>query len=414
MKKILSIAQWEYLEKIKNKAFLFSIFLTPAIIIFFTLAPALFSTSVNSTTSAYAIADTSGIYFESLRIKLESHLLPNNQPKFICINITGKEKSIDVIKKHADKEIIANTIQGCLVIYNGGTDSVYVEFRTNTSSPLADKDIIQSDFNIVKNTYLLNKANISPDIADRLNNIIQLKQIIVSKDGKDTKGSFENLFFSSFILIMLLIMMILSTGGMLVRSLLEEKSNRLIEILISSCSLEELLAGKIIALSGLGLTQLAVWAIISISLNRFDVIPPETFRNIFPMLLYFTLGYIFYTAVFVGVGSIVTTEHEAQQMTSYISMLLILPTVFVVSAIQYPGSMLFKVLSYIPFTSTSVMLLRLKLETVPPLELALTIMIMLFSTYTMIVIASKIFKIGILSYGKRPTFKEIFRWVIEK
>jgi ABC-2 type transport system permease protein len=101
-------------------------------------------------------------------------------------------------------------------------------------------------------------------------------------------------------------------------------------------------------------------------------------------------------------------------MTSYISIILILPTIFAVSAIQNPGSTLIKVLSYIPFTSASIMMLRLKIETIPPGEILSIVLIMLVSIYLTITFSSKLFKIGILSYGKRPSVKELIRWIREK
>jgi ABC-2 type transport system permease protein len=213
---------------------------------------------------------------------------------------------------------------------------------------------------------------------------------------------------------MLLMMMILSTGGMLVRSLLEEKSNRLIEILVSSCSKKELLAGKVIALSGLGFTQILIWGILALVTARTALIPMEAFDNIFPMLGFFILGYVFYVSIFVGIGSIVSTEQEAQQITSYISIMLILPTIFAVSAIQNPGSTIIKILSFIPFTSASIMMLRLKIETIPVGEILSAVLIMLISIYLTITFSSKLFKIGILSYGKRPALKELIRWMREK
>lgn len=414
MKKILAIAKWEYIEKVRTKTFIISMFLTPAIIIFFTLAPTLFSSTETRSTAAFGIIDTSGYYFNFLREKLEAYQLPNGQPKYILINFNSENKPLNEIKERVDKELTQNSIEGCLVIYNGGTDSVSAEMRTSSSAGFAELNDFESEFNDARAALLLQKMDSDPDLIDAVTKNVKVHSIRVDQTGKESQTDFLTLFYTSFILIMLLMMMILSSGGMLVRSLLEEKSNRLIEILVSSCTKRQLLAGKIIALSGIGFTQLAIWAIFSLSLSSADILPPEAFNNIIPMLLYFVLGYIFYTSVFVGVGSIVTTEQEAQQYTSYISLILLLPTVFSLAAIQNPGSTLIKILSYIPFTSTSIMLLRLKLENVNVAEMALTILIMLFSIYAMVLFSSKLFKVGILSYGKKPTFKEIIRWITEK
>jgi ABC-2 type transport system permease protein len=175
-----------------------------------------------------------------------------------------------------------------------------------------------------------------------------------------------------------------------------------------------LLSGKVLGLSTLGLTQIFIWAIIGLSLAGFAVVPLEAFNNVLLILIYFILGFIFYTTLFVGVGSIVTTEQEAQQITTYLSLLLVLPIVFVLPALENPDAFYIKILSYIPLTLPSFMMLRLNISPVPIWEILSTILIMIISIYLMIDLSGKIFRIGILSYGKRPTLKELSQWLKEK
>jgi ABC-2 type transport system permease protein len=414
MKKTLIIAKWEYIEKIRTKAFIISMFVTPAILLLFTLAPTLFNKSQEESTRAYGIIDSSGIYFNQLKNNLESIRLNDDQPKFIIVNLLNKKNNLTELKKLSDRDVISNKLQGYLMIINGGTDSIKINFRSKGSGSFDDKDKIESVFNKVKNKIQLQKAGVDTSIINSISKNISINSIKIEENGNESKADFLTLFFSSFIFIMLLMMMVLSTGGMLVRSLLEEKSNRLIEILVSSCSKKELLAGKVIALSGLGFTQIFIWGILGLVTAGAALVPAEAFDNILPMLGFFILGYVFYVSIFVGIGSIVSTEQEAQQMTSYISIILILPTIFAVSAIQYPGSTAVKILSYIPFTSASIMMMRLKIETIPIGETLSIVLIMLFSIYITISFSSKLFKIGILSYGKRPSLKELIRWIREK
>jgi ABC-2 type transport system permease protein len=206
-------------------------------------------------------------------------------------------------------------------------------------------------------------------------------------------------------------MMIIYSGGMLVRSLLEEKSSRLMEILISSCTPDELITGKIFGLSALGLTQIIIWALVSTTLVNSAVIPSEIFNNILPVLLYFLLGFIFYSSIFVGIGSVVTSEQEAQMITTYLSFILVFPVVFSISIFNNPNTPLISILSYIPLTLPSVMILRINVAPISSIEFFLTIAIMLVSIYITIIVSSKIFRIGILSYGKRPSIKELISWL---
>ena len=414
MKKTLIIAKWEYIEKIRTKAFIISMFVTPAILLLFTLAPTWFSRHEAEFTKVYGIIDTSGIYFSQLRDNLEKIKLNDDQPKYLIINLYDKNDKLDDLKKSSDIDVVRNKLQGYLLILNGGTDHIKINFRSKGSGSFDDLGKIEGVFNKVKNKIQLEKAGVDTAIINSVSKYVGINPVKIEENGKESKADFLTMFFSSFIFIMLLMMMVLSTGGMLVRSLLEEKSNRLIEILVSSCSKKELLAGKVIALSGLGFTQILIWGILALVTAHTALIPMEAFDNIFPMLGFFILGYVFYVSIFVGIGSIVSTEQEAQQITSYISILLILPTIFAVSAIQNPGSTIIKILSFIPFTSASIMMLRLKIETIPVGEILSAGIIMLISIYLTITFSSKLFKIGILSYGKRPALKELIRWIREK
>ncbi|HSP87566.1 MAG TPA: ABC transporter permease, partial [Ignavibacteriaceae bacterium] len=277
-----------------------------------------------------------------------------------------------------------------------------------------DVNRFETAFNEIRIKLRFDKENVKPYLLDYISQSIELSQIKIEAGGRETLHDFLLTFFSSFVFIMLLMMMILYSGGMLIRSLVEEKSNRLIEILISSCSPNELLSGKILGLSALGLTQIFIWILIGISLAGSAMVPIEAFTNVVPILVYFILGFIFYTSLFVGIGSVVTSEQEAQQITTYLSFLLVLPIIFVLPALENPDAFYIKILSYIPFTLPSFMMLRLNISPIPEWEIFSTIIIMILSIYLMIEFSGKIFRIGILSYGKRPTLKELIHWLKEK
>jgi ABC-2 type transport system permease protein len=414
VKKIFTIARWEYIEKVRTKTFIISIFVTPAILLLFSLAPTWFTKNADDSTRAYGIIDSSGIYFKPLKISLEEVELKNGQPKFIIINLFNENENFSDIKKSADNDVTKNKLEGYILIMNGGSDKIKIDFRSRGSGSFDDINIIEEIFNKVKNKLLLNNAGVDSSVISAAMKYVLVNPIKIEENGKESKADFLTLFFSSFIFIMLLMMMILSTGNMLVRSLLEEKSNRLIEILVSSCTQKELLAGKVIALSGLGFTQIFIWSALGLVTAGASLVPMNVFDNILPMMVYFILGYVFYVSIFVGIGSICSTEQEAQQITSYISIILTLPVIFSISAIEHPGSLLVRILSFIPFTSASVMILRVKIESIPMWEYVSTVMIMVVSIYVTIVSSAKLFKIGILSYGKRPSVKELLRWIREK
>ncbi len=414
MNKILTIARWEYLEKVKTKTFIISLIITPLIIIMVSLLPTLLTQKEDQRTKIIGVVDTSGIYFHRLTNELERYKLDDNQPNYILLNLADKKKTLEQLKTEADKNIIDNEIEGFLFILNGGTDSLEVEYRSENLGSFKDLRRFEEKINKIRIQNELNARGIDPSLAELVQSNIEIEQIKIEKSGEEGKQNFLVVFFSAFIFIMLLMMMVIYSGQLLVRSLIEEKSNRLIEILISSCTSEQLLAGKILGLGALGLTQIFIWSLIGIALVGGAVIPPAAFDNILIMLVYFIVGFIFYTTIFVGIGSIVTTEQEAQQMTTYISLILILPVVIAMPAIQNPESMMVKVMSYIPLTIPSMMLLRFKIAPVPLIDIIITLFIMFVSTIITLKISAKIFRIGILSYGKKPTIKELIHWLKEK
>jgi ABC-2 type transport system permease protein len=413
MKKIFEVARWEYIEKVKTKTFIISLILTPAVLILFSIAPTLLSEQEVSNTKAIGIIDTSGLYIREMKEKLSDYKIKDSQPNYLLINLTAKNRSLEDLKKFSDKEALKGKIEGYILIENAGTDSVAVSYRSKTLGNLRDISRFQSSFNEVRIKLKLDKENVNPYLLDFISQSVEMNQIKIEEGGRETENDFLLTFFSSFIFIMLLMMMILYSGGMLIRSLVEEKSNRLIEIIISSCTPNELLSGKILGLSALGLTQIFIWILIGISLAGTAVVPLEAFQNVLPILVYFVLGFVFYTSLFVGIGSIVTSEQEAQQITTYLSFLLVLPIIFVLPALENPDTLYIKILSYIPFTLPSFMMLRLNISPIPAWEILSTILIMLISIYLMIGFSAKIFRIGILSYGKRPTVKELIQWLKE-
>jgi len=413
MKKAFTVAKWEFFEKIKSKAFIISLFLTPAIIIIFSVLPTLLATKESDSTKAVGILDFTQKYFFDYKNEIEQYKIDGNIPAYAILNNYKEDLSPDSLIKQADQMVIENRIDGYILIRKDAKDSIKVEYRSKSIGNFQDVARFEEAFNNLRIKRKLIEENANPALVEFIKNKVNVNQIKIEKPGEEGKGGFESVFFSSIIFILLLMMMIIYSGQMLVRSMLEEKSNRLIEILISSCTPKDLLFGKVFGLSALGLTQIIVWLIIGISLIGATLIPMNAFENIHLIFVYFILGFVFYTTLFVGVGSIVSTEQEAQQITSYLSLLLVLPTVFIISALQNPESTIIKVLSYIPFTLPSVMILRVNVSPIPLWEIAATFLIMILSIIIVVNVSAKIFRFGILYYGKMPTLNELKSWLKE-
>lgn len=413
MKKIFEIARWEYVEKIRTKSFIISLIITPFVIILFSIIPTMLSEDNPDTTRIFGLLDETNINFTDLSQELSGYKLKNHQPVYLLINLNEKEKSFVENQNEADKKVIAGSIDGYLLIYKMKNDSLRLEFRGRNFSGSQDIARFETAFNNIGLKQQLKANNIDPGIINFNKNRISFNQIKITDSGK-SNTDFLSVFYTSIIFIVLLTLMIIYSGQMLVRSLLEEKSNRLIEILISSCKSEELLTGKIVGLTALGLTQIVIWAFIAMVLMGINVVSTNSLQNIPEILVYFILGYLFYTSLLVGIGSVVSTEQEAQHVTSYLSMILIIPIVIILPAMQNPQSDLIKILSFIPLTLPSVMILKLNITDITISEFSITVIVMIISILLTIKISSKIFKIGILYYDKMPTLKELKNWIVQK
>ena len=414
MKKIFEISKWEFLEKVKTRAFVLSLIITPALVIIISVGGTFISANEKESTKPIGILDSSMVYYYPLSKALEEYNLDSGQPAYIVFNLNETNNKFNKAIESADEEVYHNKIAGYILIKRGKNDSIRAEYRCKNSGNFKDIQRIENALEETRIKIGLIKLGINPGTFESSLKRIDINQVTIKEGTGEHPSDFLTEFLSSLVFIMLLLMMIIYSGQMLVRSLVEEKSTKLIEILISSCSPEELLAGKILGLSALGLFQMFIWICIGIGLAGSSLIPMSAFDNLWIMLVYFILGFLFYTAVFVGIGSIVTTEQEAQQITSYLSLVLVLPIAISASAITNPNSGLVQILSFIPLTIPAIMLLKINVVRVSTVEILSTITIMLASIYIMIYVASKIFRIGILSYGKRPGIKELISWIKEK
>ncbi|MBK8946591.1 MAG: ABC transporter permease [Ignavibacteriae bacterium] len=407
MNKLLTIAKWEFFEKIKRKSFIISTIMMPFIVLLFSLLPSFLINKGNDFPLPIGILDFSNKYGKNFSDELMQNSLPNNQPAFFAFNLAQISKNKNEILKYADDKVLKNFVIGYIIIEE--KNGIELTFRTN--------DLFnQEKLNLIENSFIKTFVSVNGNSLGLEKSKIDfvVSQIPIMKKSYIQANSEEEIFKSfinSYLFIILLVTMILFSGGMFVRSLVLEKSNRIIELILSSCTSRELLFGKVLGLSFFGIFQFAVWLFLGFLLHQTNTLNFSTINNLGYQFLFFVLGYILYSAIFIGIGSIVSLDHEAQQLTGYISIFLIFPIILAVEIIRAPNSVLSLLLSYFPLTSAQVMLLRLN-TTKPFLEEIFSIVLVLvFSIYLVVFISSKLFRIGILNSGKKPTFKEIIDWL---
>ncbi len=407
MRKAFAVARWEYVEKVKSKAFIISLVLMPAIMIAAGVVPTLLATRADTETRVIGIIDQSGVIAAPLgRVLAERYTLSNGRPNYILRSISPEGDSAGA-KRTADSLLIAEQIEGYLVIGRSIMTDTTAEYHSeNTGNIRLNEQLTRAVRDLVVERKL-HAQGIDPSLVRQLTRPLDLRMFKLSKSGREEESGFERAFFTSYGFMMMMFILVITSGQLLVRSMLEEKANRVVEVLMSSSSAQDLMAGKILGLSALGLTQMGIWVLVGIGISlKFAVafIPAASAALLF---LYFLLGYLFYAAIFVAAGSPVSTEQEAQQITSYLVMVLVIPIALAFVVMQSPNSTLVKVLSLIPFLTPSMMALRIPLQMPPAGEIVLSLLVLALSALAAIWGAGKIFRATILLYGKRPGLREL-------
>jgi ABC-2 type transport system permease protein len=171
------------------------------------------------------------------------------------------------------------------------------------------------------------------------------------------------------------------------------------------------MTGKVMGLSLLGLTTVSFWVVILIAVNLTAKTPVIETEHMILMMIYFVMGYLLYAAIFVAVGAPLTTEQEAQQATSFVSIALVIPIAFAFPVMQDPSSLVSRIMTQIPFFTPTFMALRLSIQLPEWWEIALSMTLLAASIAGMMWVAARIFRIGILMTGKRASLKDMYRWL---
>jgi ABC-2 type transport system permease protein len=223
-------------------------------------------------------------------------------------------------------------------------------------------------------------------------------------------------FVVPYMLSILLIMTVFVSSGYLLNSVSEEKTSRVIEIILSSVTAQELLAGKVIGLGALGLTQMAFWLTTAGGLAGSAVgllgvaIPLLSRPEVFLLaIVYYVLGFLVYAVLMGSVGALGADKQEAQQLAGIFSFMAAIPFFFVAVVFTSPGAPLIRVLSWIPLTAPTMMMLRIPQSQVPAVDIIGSIVVLLVTIPGILWLGGKLFRMGLLMYGKRPSVPEIWR-----
>lgn len=435
MHKFLIVFKHEYAQVVKKKSFLVGLIITPLFLGAMMLGPAMLAKTKASTTEHMAIIDQTdknigNEFVESLKeYTLEDsvtayyevdqlfELNPENNKEFTQLSDSIKalilEKELKYLLVITPQSMDTDT--GVYIVSSADNIVSYGRFRWELSRIISSKRLEVSNINIPIDSVL--------NMTQRID--------LVTKDLQGKTIDLGTKFFIALVFVMMMYMLILINGQMVMRSVIDEKNSRIMEVLVSSVTPFQLMLGKIFGLGAATFTQVAIWIIAGFAFMSFgsamsadqaaiQQIAFNPYLLIF-FVVYFVLGFLFYSTLFALLGSIFSNEKEAQNFMLPIVMCLILPVIIGMNIIQDPNSLLARVLSFIPLFSPTMMVMRLNviIPSLPDyslfqpafLEIYLSIAILSAGVIGIIWLTSKIFRVGILMTGKRITLPEIMKWV---
>lgn len=416
MKSSLSlIISREYLQRVRRKSFIITTLLVPVLMIGLMVAPALIAMFSTPEAKTIAVIDDTGQIF--------SHLQDSDE-----ITFESYTQPLDSARADADVEAIlaigANAVDRpnqSITLYYRGAPTLTTDSYIQGQLKDAIEELRLRAYNIENLRQILDEIN------------VDLSYPTVRIDKEEDTGTSSTLsYFLSLIMDLMLYTFILIYGQMVMTSIIEEKNNRVLEIVVSSVKPATLMMGKVLGIGLVAITQILIWGLI-ISMCTIWVVPAVGasvsagadaeliaavgqlsdigyITSLFTyMLLFFVGGYLFYSAIYAAIGSAVDNIQDASQLSTIPTLPIIIALVASMSVMQNPGSSLAFWLSMIPFTSPMTMMSRIAFD-VPFWEIMLSLVLLYASFIGVIWIAAKIYRVGIFMYGKKPSFVEIIHW----
>jgi ABC-2 type transport system permease protein len=240
---------------------------------------------------------------------------------------------------------------------------------------------------------------------------------IVNERGESERGR----VMLAFVLVVFIYITVLIYGVTVMRGVMEEKQSRIIEVLLASVRPFDLMLGKVVGIGLVGLTQYVVWVVSGLALSALSTgaaavgagfdLPKISVSLMIFFMIYYLLGYFLYAALYAMIGAMVSSEDDGQQMQWPVSMTFAMSFVLSTLAMENPNGVAVTILSLIPFFGPSLMFLRIAIGSAPAWQIAASIILLILSIVVVTWIAAKIYRVGVLMYGKRPTLPELARWL---
>jgi ABC-2 type transport system permease protein len=447
MRKFFAVVKREYIQRVRSRMFILMTVLGPVMLSLFGFAPALILSIRAGGPVRIAVVDQTGkLYqgvYDSLMDKAE---MSESTPDQMNANVLNKDaserlqeiddqeegnfeleemrpggRSLNEIKKELDQRVLAKELDGYLILPANLLQNGKPEYFARNTGDLFTRKFLEEALSRAVRQQRLAEANIDARIVQELSEPVQLDTIMkVGATGgvRDSGEGFALVFGASFIMYLTILMY----GQMILGAVIEEKETRIAEILFSSVKPFTLMMGKLVGVSLVALSQLAIWGLAFVAFVVFGVgllaarglplhIPNVPLVNFIYFGLFFLLGYFIYSTIYALIGSMVTTAQEGGQLSMPIVLLPLIGFYLFLPISHSPDSSFAFWVSMFPFFSPMTMLVRIVTQTPPLWQIVLSLLLGFGTVALLTWVAARIYRVGMLMAGKKATIPEVMRWI---
>ena len=432
---VVVVAKREYLQRAKTKAFWIATLILPLFVAGISIVPALLLSKTKSS-QRIVVVDETGRVGNSLVARMNAHESEkpqtekaplrrnrNNEAGNVTFQAQTEPLATDREAQRADlnRRVMDKTLDAWVWVGPGVFTDKPVEYHARSVSNVFTQEALRDELSSVVRQERFREAGIDPAKVDELSRSVRLDPQRVSASGSRSEGSLGAAALA-MVLFFMLYVAILMWGQQVMQGVLEEKGSRVIEVVISCVTPFELMLGKLVGICLLGLTQLAIWLGTMLVVTApglaasFALLPAGTvLPTLSPVMLInfvllFILGFLAYATLYAGIGASFNNLQEAQQAAGMAMIFVIIPVTVMYPVINDPNSTMATVLSLIPMFTPLLMPLRIAVDMPPAWQIALAYALTIGFVLGMIWICARIYRVGILMYGKKPTFSEIWKW----
>jgi ABC-2 type transport system permease protein len=428
MKKFLAVVKREYVQRVRAKMFIVSTVLLPLVMSLFAVVPAII-VNIKTPPMRVAVVDQTGKLYGQLKEALNSddanqESNANQQSgrrfgRFILQEVNATGQSVEQLRADLNQRLHDRQLEGYLILPPDFLQTGQVEFFNRIPGDLFSQGILRTALNRAVREQRLIEAKVDSKTRQGLFQPVSVQSVKVGDGGaeRDSGGSFVLVFGVGFVMYLAILMY----GQIVLGAIIEEKETRIAEILFSSVKPFTLMMGKLVGVSLVALTQLAIWGLAFSAFALFGAgvlasrgmpasIPSIPFSHYVYFALFFLLGYFIYATIYALVGSMVTTAQEGGQLAMPIILILVISFYLFLPVSRSPDSSFSFWVSMLPFSAPVAMLVRIVTQTPPVWQIALSLLIGFSTVFVIMWIASRVYRVGMLMYGKRASIPEAWRW----